>query len=76
MDPNETLKQIEEIINHPDMANLYELIDLIDTLNKWICNGGMLPKKWEEGLLDQHVPGIKLSNMIDSLYRFEPRKTR
>lgn len=48
MDPNETLRQIREVIADPSpsgwdiAATLYRM----QQLDKWITNGGFLPSDW------------------------------
>ena len=52
MDPNETLKQIREVIRDlrdgemPSMHAADTLADLFEGLDDWLTKGGFLPDAW------------------------------
>lgn len=45
MDPDETLIRLRERVNA--CFDLYELQELFNSLDTWLCNGGFLPTDWE-----------------------------
>ncbi len=53
MDPNETLKIIRRLCrlylidDQLDSLDQGQLVELIDALDTWLCNGGMLPNAWD-----------------------------
>lgn len=54
MDPNETLRQLRELMSTPLLRNTEEYgawIDQvtvkIEALDEWLSNGGFLPAAWE-----------------------------
>lgn len=54
MDPNETLRNIRAIIreelNETDgdrLASLDDLVQLVDSLDEWLSDGGFLPSDWD-----------------------------
>jgi hypothetical protein len=59
MDPNETLKQLRELIQVPqygpsltafDRAERFDLlVDYIEALDGWLSKGGFLPDAWCNG---------------------------
>lgn len=53
MDPNAALKDIREIVAAFDkesctQEDLETLAELVSNLDKWLSNGGFLPKPWQE----------------------------
>lgn len=59
MDPNANLKEIRELLNQINYGkhtntDLERLADLIEVLDEWISNGGVLPNDWKK----HHGPKI------------------
>lgn len=62
MDPNATLKRIQEIVAicnkskhvlHGHVLHGVELIELIESLDNWIVNGGTFPDAWSNLTIEQ-----------------------
>jgi hypothetical protein len=55
MDPNETLKQIRELLTEwwrcgdreEEYSVLVNIVDKIEALDDWITSGGFLPADWQ-----------------------------
>lgn len=45
MDPDETLNQLRNRVNNE--FDLYELQQLFNSLDDWLCGGGFLPHDWK-----------------------------
>lgn len=61
MDPNETLRQLRELIltngdcggpddmDCPNLPIMGEILELFQALDEWLKKGGFLPKEWDVG---------------------------
>lgn len=48
MDPNANLREVRDLVENDDPDSYYELVGLIDGLDRWLTYGGFLPDEWEE----------------------------
>lgn len=54
MDPDETLKQIRQLVkeyNQPgwlDRCDVEQLVELVEALDLWLSKGGFLPAAWRK----------------------------
>lgn len=53
MDPNETLRRIRAIVAESDRSgelpgtdDIETLVELVGALDKWLTDGGFLPREW------------------------------
>lgn len=46
MDPNETLREIRELVGSTNTSELLRLAQLVDAMDDWIVSGGFLPSAW------------------------------
>lgn len=51
MDPNATLERLREIVQwwnggDADASDLETAVELVESLDQWLSNGGFVPKDW------------------------------
>jgi hypothetical protein len=69
MDPDETLKEIREILQKKriEIGELSRLLDCFEALDEWITKGGCLPKDWQKKSVTLEEGITSFNKTLDSV---------